>query len=221
MSTAWDNRPGGQNLDADRLHKNGERPEGLRLPARVPDMPTALQGVFHKYYVNRVDGRDGPGGDREGDQYFVLNLTRDPHAVTGMAAYARSCEGAHPALAAELLRDIGDSKMNTQASAANAPGQREEGATSFQMRDYQTQAIDMLRSRSALTLPLGVGLRARVYCDGALVVDNPANPLVVRPLAHVGANVDDPITIEFEPSDSDDLRAVIAAIIAMGEGAPQ
>jgi hypothetical protein len=76
------------------------------LPPRDMSVAAQLQGVFRKYHVRRVDGRDAPGGDRHGDEHFVLNLTRDPHAVPAIAAYARSCEGEFPQLAKDLTEGI-------------------------------------------------------------------------------------------------------------------
>jgi len=78
------------------------------LPERDLTMPEKLQGVFRKYEVRRVDGRDQPGEDRHGDEHFVLNLTRDPHAVPAIAAYARSCEPEYPLLASDLVRGLLD-----------------------------------------------------------------------------------------------------------------
>lgn len=53
------------------------------------------RGLYGKYRVERVDGKDkGP--------YFVLGYTSDPHAAVALAAYAASCEADYPQLAADL-----------------------------------------------------------------------------------------------------------------------
>ncbi|OHV03700.1 hypothetical protein [Mycobacterium talmoniae] len=53
------------------------------------------RGLYGKYCVERADGKDkGP--------YFVLAYTSDPHAAVALAAYAKSCEGDYPMLAADL-----------------------------------------------------------------------------------------------------------------------
>lgn len=59
-------------------------------------------GLYRKFNVTRVDGRDKPGGDRSGASYFVLDLTHDPFARTALTAYADACESEYPALASDL-----------------------------------------------------------------------------------------------------------------------
>lgn len=65
-------------------------------------MSQAETGLYAKFNVHRADGRDAPGGDRHGAQYFVLDITHDPHAAAAVRAYADECEEAYPALAADL-----------------------------------------------------------------------------------------------------------------------
>lgn len=64
------------------------------------------QGLFQKFNVSRLDGRDAPGEKHHGAEYFVLDLSDDPHAVPAIAAYAASCASDYPALSADLLRKI-------------------------------------------------------------------------------------------------------------------
>jgi hypothetical protein len=60
-------------------------------------------GLFQKFWVRRVDGRDRPGGDREGAVYFVLDVVHDTeHAAAALAAYADSCQEEQPTLASAL-----------------------------------------------------------------------------------------------------------------------
>lgn len=63
----------------------------------------SAQGAYRKFEVSRVDGRDGPGGDREGAEYFVLDLSFDPFAPAALAAYADACSSEYPALARDLV----------------------------------------------------------------------------------------------------------------------
>ena len=62
-----------------------------------------------KFIVRRKDGTDAPGGKHDGCEYFVLDMTHDPHARSAILAYAQSCEADYPLLAADLhlawLRD--------------------------------------------------------------------------------------------------------------------
>lgn len=62
------------------------------------------KGLYGKFNVSRVDGRDAPGGDKAGAYYYVLDLTHDPFARVALAAYAHACEGDFPLLAADLRR---------------------------------------------------------------------------------------------------------------------
>lgn len=50
------------------------------------------RGLFRKYEVQRVDGRDLIGGDRHGADYFVLDLTHDPIARAAALMYAAMAE---------------------------------------------------------------------------------------------------------------------------------
>ncbi|WP_202844731.1 hypothetical protein [Luteimonas saliphila] len=73
---------------------------------RDPDKPNTEQGLYRKFDVIRTDGSDQPGGKHEGCEYFVLDVTHDPHARAAIIGYARSLRdaGTHP----ELLQDIVD-----------------------------------------------------------------------------------------------------------------
>jgi hypothetical protein len=46
--------------------------------------------VFGKYHVERADGRDKPGGDKEDACYFVLDIRHDADARIALQAYADS-----------------------------------------------------------------------------------------------------------------------------------
>jgi hypothetical protein len=59
-------------------------------------------GLYNKFQVIRTDGKGAPGQKHENDQYFVLNLTTDKHAMPALSAYAKSCNEEHPALAVDL-----------------------------------------------------------------------------------------------------------------------
>ncbi|MFA6235347.1 MAG: hypothetical protein WC824_14320, partial [Bacteroidota bacterium] len=59
-------------------------------------------GLYKKYNVSRVDGRDAPGGDKEGAEYFVLDLTHDSFAYYALMEYIRQCKDHFPNLAEDL-----------------------------------------------------------------------------------------------------------------------
>jgi hypothetical protein len=63
-------------------------------------------GLYHKYNVERTDGSSAPGGKHHGDEFFVLNMTTDRHAIPALRAYAKSCASDYPALAADLRAKI-------------------------------------------------------------------------------------------------------------------
>ena len=55
------------------------------------------RGMYDKFTVTRNDGDDlegstrSPHGKHFGCEYFVLDLTHDPHAAPALIAYAESC----------------------------------------------------------------------------------------------------------------------------------
>lgn len=59
-------------------------------------------GLIDKFRVERNDGKSAPGEKHEGCNYFVLDLTHDPHALPAIAAYAQSCRAEYPQLASDL-----------------------------------------------------------------------------------------------------------------------
>jgi hypothetical protein len=71
-------------------------------------METRKTGLYHKYHVSRVDGRDQAGGDREDARYFVLDYQHDPFARAAITTYAAACESKYPLLAKDLIEDLFD-----------------------------------------------------------------------------------------------------------------
>ena len=45
-------------------------------------------GLINKYSVHRTDGRDAPGGDKDGASYFVLDYVHDPIARAALEYYS-------------------------------------------------------------------------------------------------------------------------------------
>lgn len=60
------------------------------------------RGLYEKFIVRRADREDRPGYKHNGCQYFVLDITHDPHATPAALAYADSCEADYPQLASDL-----------------------------------------------------------------------------------------------------------------------
>ncbi|GAA3750131.1 hypothetical protein [Micromonospora maritima] len=64
--------------------------------------------LYPKFEVRRTDGRDGPGGDKAGARYFVLDYVNDPKARVALAAYADAVADEEPGLAADLRALVAD-----------------------------------------------------------------------------------------------------------------
>ena len=64
-------------------------------------------GLYNKFTVTRTDGKSEPGEKHDGCDYFVLDLTHDPHAIPALVAYAASCETDYPLLARDLILKVG------------------------------------------------------------------------------------------------------------------
>jgi hypothetical protein len=60
------------------------------------------EGLYNKYYVERNDGRDSIGQDRENAVYFVLDITYDKYARVALMAYACACQKDYPKLADDI-----------------------------------------------------------------------------------------------------------------------
>lgn len=69
-------------------------------------MGDKTKGLVNKFTVTRNDGKSAPGEKHEDCDYFVLDLTHDPHAIQAIAAYAQSCRAEYPLLASDLDRII-------------------------------------------------------------------------------------------------------------------
>ena len=62
------------------------------------------RGLYGKFNVERVDGKSATGEKHDGCEYFVLDLTHDPHALPALRAYVESCRGDYPLLANDLFK---------------------------------------------------------------------------------------------------------------------
>jgi hypothetical protein len=65
-------------------------------------MGDKTQGMYQKFTVIRNDGSSADGGKHAGCDYFVLDLSHDPHAIPALSAYADSCRDEYPLLADDL-----------------------------------------------------------------------------------------------------------------------
>lgn len=69
-------------------------------------MGDRTQGLHGKFIVLRTDGKSAPGQKHEHCEYFVLDLTHDPHSIPAIRAYAQSAEGDGYGLLARDLRSL-------------------------------------------------------------------------------------------------------------------
>jgi len=60
------------------------------------------KGLYNKFHIQRVDGQHKPGCKHDGCEYFVLDITHDPHAKAALLAYAESCKKDYPVLSHDL-----------------------------------------------------------------------------------------------------------------------
>ena len=65
-------------------------PPDIDLPAYPPAPDQKEVGIYPKFFVRRIDGRDQDGGDREDAKqgYFVLDPVFDPAARPALALYS-------------------------------------------------------------------------------------------------------------------------------------
>ena len=62
------------------------------------------RGLYDKFRLERLDGKSAAGEKHDGCEYFVLDLTHDPHAIDALIAYAESCAEGYPVLSSDLNR---------------------------------------------------------------------------------------------------------------------
>lgn len=101
------------------------------------------QGLFRKYEVRRTDGSDFPGGKHDGCDYFVLDMTHDPHAKAAASAYADSAEKDYPDLAADMCVRYG---LDTLTRPADGEYDRELIACMLQ--DFRRGRLDTYKTES-------------------------------------------------------------------------
>jgi len=68
----------------------------------MSEMKDQVRGLYHKFIVRRVDGRDNKGEKHFGCKYFVLDLTHDKYAIPAILAYAKVCQKEFPLLSRDL-----------------------------------------------------------------------------------------------------------------------
>ena len=64
------------------------------------------RGLYGKFRIERTDGKSAPGEKHADCEYFVLDMTHDPHAIPALHAYASSLSAhrEYPLLREDLQR---------------------------------------------------------------------------------------------------------------------
>jgi len=69
-------------------------------------MGDVTRGLYHKFNIERTDGRSAPGEKHYGCDYFVLDLDHDEFAINALAAYFAACKKKYPLLAKDLREKL-------------------------------------------------------------------------------------------------------------------
>ena len=64
------------------------------------------RGLYRKFNVNRVDGRDQPGGDKANAEYLVLDYANDPFGWVCAAGYVTMVAETHRRMSLDLARRL-------------------------------------------------------------------------------------------------------------------
>lgn len=110
-------------------------------------------GLYKKFNVTRTDGTSEPGGKHENDEYFVLNLTTDKHALPAIAAYAKACANEFPVLANDLRTKLRELRKNEFVTVPETTLPNGTVVPLFKVGKYITGRIDDQLSISESAAP--------------------------------------------------------------------
>jgi hypothetical protein len=81
------------------------------------------RGLYGKYLVERTDGSTEFGGKHEYCDFFVLDITHDPHAIPALRAYAESARrDGYELLADDILKKVETRLENAAPVATHSSG---------------------------------------------------------------------------------------------------
>lgn len=69
-------------------------------------MGDVTRGLYHKFNIERTDGKSRPGEKHDGCDYFVLDLDHDEFAYVALQAYANACKKKYPLLYEDLITKL-------------------------------------------------------------------------------------------------------------------
>lgn len=78
--------------------------DALRREGRL--MGDVTRGLYHKFNIERTDGKSAPGEKHYDCDYFVLDLTHDEFAIAALAAYSVACKKKYPLLYKDLREKL-------------------------------------------------------------------------------------------------------------------
>lgn len=91
----------------------------------MSDIRHRAEGLMRKFKVERLTP-SSRGINHDRCQYFVLDISHDPHARNAALAYADSCEPEYPNLAADLRSIVAQrSRMIESVSMAEMPSDQD------------------------------------------------------------------------------------------------
>ena len=202
---------------------NVEAPEFVKIPV----------GLYGKFNVTRTDGKSEPGQRHHNCDYFVLDLSHDPHALPAIAAYANDCRDRFPKLAEDLTELYVLPHMH-RTEAARECGEFVEKGT------LEVTMVDESEIRALVEGPpnhITVTLDEPDLIEGVDLVENPTGLPVAR-LTRQPAGIEGAILLDaqalatkmhekFGPHDSADFACnriaeevgeLIQAATAMSKG---
>lgn len=111
-----------------------------------------------KFIVRRQDGSDNTGGKHDGCNYFVLDITHDPHAVPAIHAYSASARrDGYDLLANDLDKLVGVKSSPSDAEQLMELRKLAQDADGLIVKLYDQDAIPTLMQYEV------DGLRGRLH----------------------------------------------------------
>ena len=104
-----------------RTRLNEQMVQQAAQMAADAQLPDKERGLYPKYRLARTDGSTNKGQKHEKCQFFVLDITHDPHAIPAIFSYATSAKAdGYDKLADDLYSQIQPyiKKLNEAAGAA-------------------------------------------------------------------------------------------------------
>jgi hypothetical protein len=170
---------------------------------KLPPLTGNLSDVLVKPHVHSVADQQHTHGVTDGGHSQTLHTGEHSHfaGVTDGGYFPISDPGPSHAVHAhghQFAPVALGHAYPSGAPNAHAPFPRPE--------DVEPQAAH--GSAGAISGPL----RLRLFADGSLVVDNPARPLAVYPVAHTGPHEADPITLTLDAAVAKNLPLFLQSI---------